>query len=107
MKRVRFCWGSNVRDDNSILSVDLTDPDIYLDQQLVLPKDMLHIVRTLFLCGSRHSKAVDRRELGHDRVKLAPRAHCPKKSRKVVCLEQPWPTHGTSLAASPNSSGTM
>ena len=97
MKRVRFCWGSNVRDDNSILSVDLTDPDIYLDRQLVLPKDMLHIVRTLFLCGSRHSKAVDRRELGHDRVKLAPRAHCPKKSRKVVCLEQPWPTHGTSL----------
>jgi glycogen debranching enzyme len=41
--------GSNVRDDNSILTVDLTNPDIYLDQQLILPKDMLHIVRTLFL----------------------------------------------------------
>ena len=41
--------GSNVRDDNSILTVDLTNPDIYLDQKLVLPKDMLHIVRTLFL----------------------------------------------------------
>ena len=41
--------GSNVRDDNSILTVDLTNPDIYLDQKLVLPKDMLHVVRTLFL----------------------------------------------------------
>jgi glycogen debranching enzyme len=41
--------GSNVRDDNSILTVDLTNPDIYLDQTLILPKDVLHIVRTLFL----------------------------------------------------------
>jgi glycogen debranching enzyme len=38
-----------VRDDNSILTVDLTDPDIYLDQKLLQPKDMLHIVRTFFL----------------------------------------------------------
>ena len=41
--------GSNVRDDNSILTVDLTNPDIYFDQKLVLPKDVLHVVRTLFL----------------------------------------------------------
>ncbi len=41
--------GSNVRDDNSILTVDLTNPDIYLDQKLALPKDVLHVVRTLFL----------------------------------------------------------
>ena len=41
--------GSNVRDDNSILTVDLTNPDIYIDQKLVLSKDMLHVVRTLFL----------------------------------------------------------
>ena len=41
--------GSNVRDDNSILAVDLTNPDIYQDQKLVQPKDALHIVRTLFL----------------------------------------------------------
>lgn len=40
---------SNVRDDNSIFTVDLTNPDIYYDQQLSLPKDTLHIVRTLFL----------------------------------------------------------
>src|SRR5215831_711297 len=41
--------GSNVRDDNSQLTVDLTNPDIYFDQRLVLPKDTLHLVRTIFL----------------------------------------------------------
>jgi glycogen debranching enzyme len=41
--------GSAVRDDNSFLTVDLTNPDIYLNQKLVQPKDMLHVVRTLFL----------------------------------------------------------
>jgi len=41
--------GSSVRDDNSILTVDLTNADIYLDQKLVMPKDVLHVVRTLFL----------------------------------------------------------
>ena len=41
--------GSNIRDDNSILTVDLTNPDIYLDHKLVQRKDILHIVRTIFL----------------------------------------------------------
>lgn len=41
--------GSNVRDDNSIFTVDLTNPDIYIDRKLVQTKDMLHVVRTLFL----------------------------------------------------------
>jgi glycogen debranching enzyme len=41
--------GSNVRDDNSILTVDLTNPDIYVDRKLALPKDILHVVRTVFL----------------------------------------------------------
>ena len=41
--------GSNLRDDNSALTIDLTNPDIYREGRLVLPKDMLHIVRTVFL----------------------------------------------------------
>jgi glycogen debranching enzyme len=41
--------GSNVRDDNSILTVDVTNPDIYIDQDLVQPKDILHVVRTIYL----------------------------------------------------------
>jgi glycogen debranching enzyme len=41
--------GSNIRDDNSVLTVDLTNPDIYFDRKLVLPKDTVHILRTIFL----------------------------------------------------------
>jgi glycogen debranching enzyme len=41
--------GSNLRDDNSALTVDLTNPDVYRNDRIVLQKDMLHIVRTVFL----------------------------------------------------------
>ena len=41
--------GSNLRDDNSALTVDLTNPDIFDNGRLVLHKDLLHIVRTVFL----------------------------------------------------------
>ena len=41
--------GSNLRDDNSALTVDLTNPDIYRNDRLILQKDMLHILRTIFL----------------------------------------------------------
>jgi len=41
--------GSSVRDDNSVFTVDLTNPDIYFENKLVLHKDVLHIVRTMFL----------------------------------------------------------
>jgi glycogen debranching enzyme len=41
--------GSNLRDDNSALTVDMTNPDVYQQGRLVLQKDMLHIVRTVFL----------------------------------------------------------
>lgn len=41
--------GSNVRDDNSMLTVELTNPDIFADGELVLQKDTVHITRNLFL----------------------------------------------------------
>src|ERR1700743_1800390 len=41
--------GSNLRDDNSQLTIDLTNPDVYRQGRLVLQKDMLHMVRTIFL----------------------------------------------------------
>ncbi len=41
--------GSNQRDDNSSLTVDLTNPDVIRNGPIVLQKDMLHIVRTVFL----------------------------------------------------------
>ena len=41
--------GSNLRDDNAALVVDLTNPDILSEQQIVLEKDTVHILRTIFL----------------------------------------------------------
>jgi glycogen debranching enzyme len=41
--------GSSMRDDNSAFTVDLTNPDIYDNDRIVLEKDTLHIVRTTFL----------------------------------------------------------
>jgi glycogen debranching enzyme len=41
--------GSNLRDDNSALTVDLSNPDIFRNGRIVLQKDVLHIVRTIFL----------------------------------------------------------
>ncbi len=41
--------GSSLRDDNSALTVDLTNPDVYRQGRIVLRKDVLHIVRTIFL----------------------------------------------------------
>jgi glycogen debranching enzyme len=41
--------GSNLRDDNSAFSVDLTNPDLMDGQRIVLEKDRVHILRTIFL----------------------------------------------------------
>src|SRR5215470_8384851 len=41
--------GSNVRDDNASLTVDLTNPDMYFENRLALPKDTVHVVRTVYL----------------------------------------------------------
>ena len=51
--------GSNLRDDNSSLTVDLTNPDIYRNDRIVLQKDMLHIVRT-HLPVARHRLSAHR-----------------------------------------------
>jgi glycogen debranching enzyme len=41
--------GSSLRDDNSALTVDLTNPDVQRQGRIVVHKDMLHIVRSIFL----------------------------------------------------------
>lgn len=49
--------GSSVSDDNVILSVDLTNADIYRDDHIVLPRDTLHIVRSSYLWhGTAHQR---------------------------------------------------
>ena len=41
--------GSNLRDDNAALVVDLTNPDVMSDERIVMEKDRVHILRTIFL----------------------------------------------------------
>jgi glycogen debranching enzyme len=53
--------GSNLRDDNALLSVDLTNPDFYVEGKIALQKDLLHISRTMFLW----------RRTAHQRLALA------------------------------------
>jgi glycogen debranching enzyme len=44
--------GSNLSDDNCVLSVDLTNPDIYYDKRILLQKNLLHVARTVFVWRS-------------------------------------------------------
>jgi glycogen debranching enzyme len=59
--------GSNLRDDNALLAIDLTNPDIFSDQRIVLQKDTLHIVRTAFLWRGTAYQRLGLRNFG-DRV---------------------------------------
>jgi glycogen debranching enzyme len=41
--------GSAIKDNNLNYYVDLTNPDVYVDDRLVLAKDTVHIARTIYL----------------------------------------------------------
>lgn len=60
--------GSNVTDDNSILTADLTNPDIFVDNQRVLRKDTLHIVRTTFVSSGNIYQRLGLQNHGEARV---------------------------------------
>jgi glycogen debranching enzyme len=60
--------GSNLGDDNSILSIDLTNPDVYVGKRLTLAKDTLHLVRTTFLWRDTAYQRLGIRNHGDDRV---------------------------------------
>src|SRR5690349_8068360 len=40
---------STVDDENVVMSVDLTNPDIFEGRQLILPRDSIHLLRSKFL----------------------------------------------------------
>jgi len=56
--------GSNLRDDNSLLSVDLTNPDISRGGRIVLPQNTLHIDRTVFLWRDTAHQRIGIRNFG-------------------------------------------
>ncbi|MEW6325096.1 MAG: amylo-alpha-1,6-glucosidase, partial [Nitrospirota bacterium] len=40
---------STVREDNTLLAVDLTNPDIYVNRELIIPRGTLHLFRAIFM----------------------------------------------------------
>jgi glycogen debranching enzyme len=62
--------GSNVRDDNSLLTVELTNPDIFVEGDLVLAKDTVHITRNIFVWRSTAYQRVTLKNYGEKHVTL-------------------------------------
>jgi glycogen debranching enzyme len=62
--------GSNLRDDNSALFVDLTNPDLISDQRILLEKDSVHILRTVFLWRGTAYQRLRLRNYGDRAIEL-------------------------------------
>jgi glycogen debranching enzyme len=62
--------GSNIRDDNSALFVDLTNPDFILGQHVILEKDVVHISRTIFLWRKTAYQRLGVRNYGDQTIDL-------------------------------------
>jgi glycogen debranching enzyme len=62
--------GSNVRDDNSAFFVDLTNPDLMDGQRIVMEKDRVHILRTIFLWRDTAYQRLGVRNYGDQAIDL-------------------------------------
>jgi glycogen debranching enzyme len=62
--------GSCLRDDNTLLTIDLTNPDTYFENRLALAKDTLHVVRSIFVWRDTVYQRFAIRNYGNDRVEL-------------------------------------
>jgi len=67
--------GSNVRDDNSLLTAELTNPDIFVDGELVLRKDTVHITRNIFVWRNTAYQRVTFKNYGEKHVTLRATAY--------------------------------
>ena len=62
--------GSNLRDDNSAFFVDLTNPDLMAGERIVLEKDRVHILRTIFLWRDTAYQRLGVRNYGDQAIDL-------------------------------------
>jgi glycogen debranching enzyme len=62
--------GSTLRDDNSAFFIDLTNPDLMDGQHIVLEKDRVHILRTIFLWRGTAYQRLGVRNYGDHAVDL-------------------------------------
>ncbi len=53
-----FLLNSAVRGDNLLLTVDMTNPDIFLEKELFIPRGTLHIYRGKFLAENHHYEQI-------------------------------------------------
>jgi glycogen debranching enzyme len=63
--------GSNLRDDNSAFFVDLTNPDLMDGQRIVMEKDRVHILRTIFLWRDTVYQRLGVRNYGDQAIDLS------------------------------------
>src|SRR5690349_10614334 len=62
--------GSNLRDDNTAYFVDLTNPDLIDDQRIVMEKDRVHILRTIFIWRDTAYQRLGLRNYGDQTIDL-------------------------------------
>ncbi|MGA7788262.1 MAG: amylo-alpha-1,6-glucosidase [Xanthobacteraceae bacterium] len=62
--------GSNLRDDNSAFLVDLTNPDLMSGSRIVMEKDRVHILRTIFLWRDTAYQRLGVRNYGDQTIEL-------------------------------------
>ena len=62
--------GSNLSNDNCVLTVDLTNPDIIDRDRIALRKSLLHVARTVFVAGQSLHQRLLVRNYGADNVPL-------------------------------------
>src|SRR5262249_38652415 len=62
--------GSAVKDDNLHYQVDLTNPDVSVDDKIVLMKDTVHIARALYLFGGALCQRIALANYGPEPVEL-------------------------------------
>jgi glycogen debranching enzyme len=62
--------GSNLSNDNCVLTVDLTNPDIFSKNSIVLRKSLLHVSRTIFVSRGSIYHRLGVRNYGAERVRL-------------------------------------
>lgn len=63
---------STIRDDNAVLTVDLTNPDLVVNDRITLPRDTIHVFRSKFLWqGTCYERlAVRNFDIGRRSVRL-------------------------------------
>jgi glycogen debranching enzyme len=66
---------STVKEDNAMLTVDLTNPDISSDGQVVLARDQVHLFRCCFLFGGTCYERLQLRNYSLEPVEIAFEVH--------------------------------